>query len=258
MSNPQASLANEDDRFDVPLGDTSTTLPVETGLELLSENSMQDILAAGCGPFTQGVRQWVWNWTTLGLVGSCTTSGIGLAALVTMTSPAAEVICPNLNTQASDRAKLLCLQTAISVTDITTTTVALDWVGRWDHSHPLYNEAQGLLTTWSSTVLQTAEQYQQSGRRSEAIALLGHIPFSSPYYYQAQQFRKQLQQSQPRSVPSQVAPQELATPPDAQGNTVQSQRRQQRVNSLSTVSHRPLHPVYLLPEVHHRPAFTTL
>lgn len=155
-------------------------------------------------PLARGTVKWFWSSLTLGLAATLATSGLGVWVLLAMIAPAAENDCthlhPTLHAQTPERAVLVCLQAAIAAGDTTAIPVALAWVGRWGPTHPLYNESQELLKIWSHTLLDTASAHQKTGRIAEAIALMEHIPFTSPLYPKAQRLLLQLHRTGTRRV----------------------------------------------------------
>ncbi|NER81895.1 MAG: hypothetical protein F6K42_20485 [Leptolyngbya sp. SIO1D8] len=143
-------------------------------------------------PVVQGVWKLVWNWMTPPVASSCATGSVALFALAQLIYPPPEVDCEALNQRVSDRVTLSCLQTAIAKGDSEAVLKALNWIGGWEANHPLQNEVQDLLETWSAKVLQAARQHRTAGRPAEAIRLLRYIPHSSPRYTDAWALLQQL------------------------------------------------------------------
>lgn len=132
----------------------------------------------------------------LALVSSCATSSLALIAFAALVNPP-EADC-NAR-QVSDRTHLICLQIEIAKGDFNTVLKALDLVGGWEITHPLYNEAQGLLARWSAAILHKAERYSLEGKAAEAIELVKQIPPSSPQYLDSRSLLKRLR-SQNRQI----------------------------------------------------------
>ncbi|MEL7314143.1 MAG: hypothetical protein AAFN08_04225 [Cyanobacteria bacterium J06559_3] len=148
------------------------------------------------GAFTQGVGRGIRNWMALAFAGYCATGGTALVALLTLVSVPAEVDCKADRQAISDRDALTCLQAAIATGDSEEILTAIDWVGSWGQSHPLYNEVQGLLGSWSATVLLTAQHHRAEGQLAEAITLIQRIPPASPLYTDARSLLEEMQGEQ--------------------------------------------------------------
>ena len=192
---PDSSLLQEvatDDNLVKSISEPASLLWQETAQETATDSPETEPDLKSAVFFAQGRWKWAWHLLALTLASSCTTGGISLLALATLISLPPEVDCSNLDQGVSDRATLTCLQEEIAVGKPDAILNALNWVGRWEYSHPLYNEAQELLEAWSNTVLNTAQQYQEIGRIPDAIALVSYIPPASPRYYDAYTLLRQL------------------------------------------------------------------
>ncbi len=193
MSTPHVSSATSDGGCNLPANEAvSPTVPEEQPLEALSGRR----LAVLYGAFTRGVGQGLRNWMALAFAGYCATGGTALMALLMLVSVPAEVDCEADRQSISDRAALTCLQAAIATGDSEAMLTALDWVGSWGQGHPLYNEAQGLLESWSATVLLSAQHHRAEGKLAEAITLIQHIPPTSPLYTDARSLLEEVRGEQ--------------------------------------------------------------
>jgi hypothetical protein len=62
----------------------------------------------------------------------------------------------------------------------------LELVKDWSADHPLYGEAQDLLSDWSAALLRSAREHYEQGNLEDAIEMASYIPDSSPLYGEAQ------------------------------------------------------------------------
>ncbi|MBE7385345.1 MAG: hypothetical protein F6J95_028590 [Leptolyngbya sp. SIO1E4] len=187
MPTPRESFAAADDALNLPLEASPRPLG-----QTESPPHHRLPATAGSSHYVHRIWKWVWSWMTLALASSCTTSSVAFVALAHLVTPPPEVDCSTLRPGASDRATLSCLQVAIANGDSDAVLKALTWIGGWDSTHPLQNEVQALLETWSAKVLYAARQHQGAGRVAEAISLVSHIPHTSPRYTDAWTLLQQL------------------------------------------------------------------
>ena len=193
MSTPHVSSATPNGSCDLPSSESiALPLPEEQPLEKTSVKRLPLLYKA----FAQGVGQGLCNWMALAFAGYCATGGTALIALLSIVNVPAEVDCETAPQPTSDRVALTCLQTAIASGDPEAILTALDLVGSWGQSHPLYNEAQGLLGSWSATVLLNAQHHQADGQLAKAITLIQHIPPTSPLYTDARLLLEELRGEQ--------------------------------------------------------------
>ncbi|MBU6228952.1 MAG: hypothetical protein KGQ93_04585 [Cyanobacteria bacterium REEB459] len=126
-----------------------------------------------------------WRWLWIFLLCSCSTSSLALGAFFWLIHLPATPDCRNSITITSDRAELYCAQVAAESGDLKDILSALEAVGSWSSSHPLYHEAQPLVEKWSWIVLKAAQQQFQNNHLETARSLIGHIPATSPVYASA-------------------------------------------------------------------------
>lgn len=215
MSPSHASFSSPDDFFQ----NTGQESELLDHTDALAADNLPT-LDQSCLP--QTLWQWVSNWIVIALAGSCASTSFTVMALLALITPPPETDCTDLQPRASDRAQLTCLQAEIAAGQSDAIVTALDWVGRWEHHHPLYNEAQMLLDTWSTTVLRRAQRYQDTGNIIDAIALVNHIPPASPRYRDAQRHLQQLHDLQ-----KQATHQDASYPTLLAAYSIHPERRQQ-------------------------------
>ncbi|MFZ4640970.1 MAG: hypothetical protein ACOYMP_11300 [Nodosilinea sp.] len=123
-----------------------------------------------------------WRWLPIFLICSCGTSALALGAFFWLIRLPPTVDCDHAATLTSDRAELYCAQAAAESGHLEDTLNALDLVGAWSSSHPLYSEVQPLVERWSGVVLKAAQQQFQDNHLEAARSLIQRIPSSSPVY----------------------------------------------------------------------------
>ncbi len=123
-----------------------------------------------------------WRWLPIFLICSCGTSALALGAFFWLIRLPPTVDCDHATTLTSDRAELYCAQAAAESGHLEDTLNALDLVGAWSSSHPLYSEVQPLVERWSGVVLKAAQQQFQDNHLEAARSLIQRIPPSSPVY----------------------------------------------------------------------------
>jgi hypothetical protein len=127
-----------------------------------------------------------WGWLLISLMGCMAASGAAIGAFVWLINLPPTVDCKNPTSITSDRAQLYCAQVAAETGDLDAILASLKLVGSWDESHPLHYEVQPLVEQWSWVVLKEAQQKLSDSDLEGAVALIDHIPGSSPVYETAQ------------------------------------------------------------------------
>ncbi|NJL21506.1 MAG: hypothetical protein HC895_12845 [Leptolyngbyaceae cyanobacterium SM1_3_5] len=96
--------------------------------------------------------------------------------------------------------RLYCAQQAAQSGEVAQLAQSLQEIGAWPAEHPLYNEAQKAIETWSNVLIGDARRAFNQGDIQRASEIISHIPTNSPRYKEAQttiaDWRKQWQQGQ--------------------------------------------------------------
>ncbi|MBD2576139.1 hypothetical protein [Oscillatoria sp. FACHB-1406] len=121
----------------------------------------------------------LWSIAALLLIG---TTGLGTKWLFRHWSASS---CQTILPMTSDSERLYCIQVAAESGDLEALLGAIDLVGSWDKSHPLYVEGQTLLRDWSSMLFNLAQHQLNTGRLEAALDLTDKIPVKSPLYPEA-------------------------------------------------------------------------
>lgn len=123
---------------------------------------------------------------SLWLVAALTLGGTGAIAAKWLVRQKPPTSCQEFLPMAADSERLYCIQQAAESGEIRSLGAAMDSVGSWESSHPLYGEGQRLLRHWSNTALNLAKQKIEEGSLADAVYLAGLIPVRSPLYPEAQ------------------------------------------------------------------------
>lgn len=127
-----------------------------------------------------------WRWLLISLMSCIAASGAAVGAFVWLINLPPTADCENPTSITTDRAQLYCAQIAAETGELDDILASLALVGSWTTSHPLYYEVQPLVEQWSWVALQAAQQKLGDSDLEGAVALIDHIPASSPVYEPAQ------------------------------------------------------------------------
>lgn len=165
------------------LGDSTDDLSLAAGGSLPIELEVA-LPASQPNPEKNSFRAWQW----LMIVGSlcCTTGGVAAAAWWWLVALPPSTDCQQMTTLSTDRERLYCAQDAANAGDVEAMVSGLELLEQWTPEHPLYQEAQNSLSDWSEAVLVAARGKVNQDDLEGAIALVSHIPESSPVYAEAQ------------------------------------------------------------------------
>jgi hypothetical protein len=123
----------------------------------------------------------------LGFVGACLTNAAALGAYATLIqAPQADLDCEPTNF-VSSRQRLSCAQQVANTGELGDVVTALQLTQHWSTRHPLYKEAQPLLSRWTETVLRSARSKYAHQSQAEARWLVAQIPPHSADYDTARQ-----------------------------------------------------------------------
>lgn len=128
-----------------------------------------------------------WKWSLFWLIAFFTSGGVGVAALLWLTSLPPIPDCQKLPVLVPDADRLYCAREAARSGDAAQLMAAVQVVQNWPTQHPLHQEAQRLLSHWSEGLLRAARQRIEQSDLVGAIALASAIPPSSPLYDEARQ-----------------------------------------------------------------------
>ncbi|HEY9761985.1 MAG TPA: hypothetical protein V6D07_05640 [Trichocoleus sp.] len=127
-----------------------------------------------------------WRWLLIAFASSCAAGGIAIGAFLWLINLPPNVDCENPSTSSTERAQLYCAQVAAESGELSDIVASLELLGQWTPDHPLYSEVQPLVNQWSETTLAAAREKLDQSDLNGAIALINHIPRSSPSYDLAQ------------------------------------------------------------------------
>ncbi|MEO0407424.1 MAG: hypothetical protein AAF289_08755, partial [Cyanobacteria bacterium P01_A01_bin.135] len=127
-----------------------------------------------------------WTWSPLMLVGLMLSGGMGMLALQWLLQPPPIPNCRALSPLAAPAKRLHCAQQLASSATPDHLMASIATVKDWGPGHPLHQEAQSLLETWSNALLEQAEVVLHTAGLAPAVDLASAIPSSSPVHEQAQ------------------------------------------------------------------------
>ncbi|HEY9647699.1 MAG TPA: hypothetical protein V6C88_15090 [Chroococcidiopsis sp.] len=174
----------------MPLG---TALPPRAPVPPAAGRSPQPTAAQRPQPTEKRPRRlWkrsrrVGGWSSLFLGVTAAFGGLGAAALLWLGSLPPPIDCRDISPLSADIERLQCAREAAHSGDESDLLAGLALVESWSPGHPLYNEAQQLVSDWSGAILRMAEQKFEQSDLDGAIALARKIPADSPAYPQAQE-----------------------------------------------------------------------
>ena len=109
-------------------------------------------------------------------------SGISSLTFWWLTTPPPSPDCQQLSPLATDMERLLCAQESARSGDLPKVLAGLELVANWTPDHPLYQEAQRSIESWSKPILEAAQaRIEQSDLRG-ALELAERIPAHSSIY----------------------------------------------------------------------------
>lgn len=127
-----------------------------------------------------------WTLPMMFVTGLGITGGLGVLALVWLTSLPPMPECDRVSRLSPDPERLYCAQEAARSGELRDIKAAVDLVKEWTPRHPLYTESQQWLGRWSRNLMEIARQrYTQSDLKG-ALEIAGLVPESSPLHKDAQ------------------------------------------------------------------------
>ena len=139
----------------------------------------------------------VWPWLLSALAICSATGGVAFLWLTMLPPPPN---CQNISRLSADVERLYCAQAAAQSGETGQLATSLSEIGAWPADHPLYNEAQKAIESWSTTLINEARRTFNQGNLQRANQIIGYIPANSPRYKEAQaaiaDWRQQWQQGQ--------------------------------------------------------------
>ncbi len=134
--------------------------------------------------FKLGSKQW--HWPLVWVSALAVLGGMGTAALVWLVSLPPQIDCKQPGQLSLDMERLYCAQEAAQSGEIAKLIAGIDLLKQWQPEHPLYGEAQRLITEWSDQVLTISTNRVVRGDLKGAEAAISHIPTSTPIHQDAQ------------------------------------------------------------------------
>lgn len=126
------------------------------------------------------------GWLFMTLAVCSAFGGVGAMALFWLTTPPPSANCEKISLLSPDVERLYCAQEAAKSGDLPQLLAGLKMLEEWTPEHPLYQQAQDSIATWSAGVLQVARQRIEQSDLQGALNLIAQIPQSSPVYNDAQ------------------------------------------------------------------------
>ena len=127
---------------------------------------------------------WVLSTLWLGVLSGFTATGIGAAIWLTRLPPPPD--CQQLSAFAADVDQLYCVKQAAESGKAADLAAGVQLVQAWTDEHPLYEEAQVLLSQWSGSLLLIAQEQVTRGEIEAARETAQMISPQSPAYETAQ------------------------------------------------------------------------
>ncbi|HHP7245957.1 MAG TPA: hypothetical protein ACFE0H_14855 [Elainellaceae cyanobacterium] len=131
-------------------------------------------------------RQSSWDWSIIWIALISFFGATGAIAFQWLTQLPPAPNCEQISPLASDSERLYCAQQAAEVGDEDSLANGINLIKEWSNQHPLYDEAQELMSDWSVTLLRVARSKTDQESLTEAISIVNQIPESSPLYSEAQ------------------------------------------------------------------------
>lgn len=121
--------------------------------------------------------QWIRNWQVWGTVAVLCTTGTGLLAAALLFKIPALPNCPAIFwPTASASLRMYCADIAANKRTVDDLLEAIQLVESLPEDHPLQQEIQDSIETWSMMILDLGDEAFQSGELEEAIAIAERIP----------------------------------------------------------------------------------
>jgi hypothetical protein len=182
-------------------GEASSNLPPNDGaivkdvavssdsITKVSEISKRDLFTELSGPISRlnlpkvNVDPWSAFWLVLATM----VGGTGLTSYLLLIAVPPTPSCQGIAPLSSDGERLYCAQVGAETREVPKIRTAVNLVKDWTEGHPLYGEAQRLLTVWSQDLTKIGRKQLNSGEIQQAISTLRVIPPTSPTYAKTQE-----------------------------------------------------------------------
>jgi hypothetical protein len=182
-------------------GEASSDLPPNDGaiikdiaassdsITKVSEISRRDLFTEISGPISRlnlpkvNVDPWSAFWLVLATM----VGGTGLTSYLLLIAVPPTPSCQGIAPLSSDVERLYCAQVGAETREVPKIRTAVNLVKDWTEGHPLYGEAQRLLTAWSQDLTKIGRKQLNSGDIQQAISTLRVIPPTSPTYDKTQE-----------------------------------------------------------------------
>ncbi len=155
----------------------------------VSEISRRDLFTEISGPISRlnlpkvNVDPWSAFWLVLATM----VGGTGLTSYLLLIAVPPTPSCQGIAPLSSDVERLYCAQVGAETREVPKIRVAVNLVKDWTEGHPLYGEAQRLLTAWSQDLTKIGRKQLNGGEIQQAISTLRVIPPTSPTYAKTQE-----------------------------------------------------------------------
>ncbi len=126
-------------------------------------------------------------WSAFWLVLATMVGGTGLTSYLLLVAVPPTPSCQGIAPLSSDSERLYCVQVGAETREVPKIRTAVNLVKDWTESHPLYGEAQRLLTIWSQDLTKIGRKQLNGGNIQQAISTLKIIPPTSPTYDETQE-----------------------------------------------------------------------
>jgi hypothetical protein len=155
----------------------------------VSDISKRDLFTEISGPISRlnlpkvNVDPWSAFWLVLATM----VGGTGLTSYLLLIAVPPTPSCQGIAPLSSDGERLYCAQVGAETREVPKIRTAVNLVKDWSEGHPLYGEAQRLLTAWSQDLTKIGRKQLNSGDIQQAISTLRVIPPTSPTYAKTQE-----------------------------------------------------------------------
>jgi hypothetical protein len=155
----------------------------------VSEISKRDLFSEISGPISRlnlpkvNVDPWSAFWLVLATM----VGGTGLTSYLLLIAVPPTPSCQGIAPLSSDVERLYCAQVGAETREVPKIRAAVNLVQDWTEGHPLYGEAQRLLTAWSQDLTKIGRKQLNKGDIQQAISTLRVIPPTSPTYAKTQE-----------------------------------------------------------------------
>ncbi len=126
-------------------------------------------------------------WSVFWAILATMVGGTGISSYLLLIAVPPTSNCRSITPLSTDSERLYCAQVGAEKKELPKLRAAVGLVKGWTDNHPLYGEAQRLLTSWSQDLMRIGSKQLNDGQIQQAIATLKIVPPTSTVYNKAQE-----------------------------------------------------------------------